>query len=84
MKLRLNFQLAVSISHVILSENLNETKKKSQYKNFKLILNFKCDFSQFYGPHFFQRLSNLKKAYVMICTFLMGYQVLQSVICKYN
>ena len=28
MKLRLNFQLAVSISHVILSENLNETKKK--------------------------------------------------------
>ena len=54
MKLRLNFQLAVSISHVILSENLNETKKKSQYKNFKLILNFKCDFSQSYGPHFFQ------------------------------
>ena len=36
MKLRLNFQLAVSISHVILSENLNETKKRVNTKTLNL------------------------------------------------
>ena len=53
MKLR----LIVFVSHIILSENLlNETKKMIQNRNFELVLNFACDFEQFYGSCFFQWL----------------------------
>ena len=62
MKLRLNFQMTILISHVILSENLlNETKKminiekeeKVAYRHHKVILNSKA------------------KAFLILCEFLI-------------
>ena len=74
MKLRLNFQMTIFISHFILWENLNETKKwyniekeeEVAYRCHKVILNSKA------------------KAFLILCEFLIWYQVLHSVNCKYD
>ena len=77
MKLRLNFQMKVFISHLILSENLlNDTKNYTAKKKMKKshIGNMPQGYSQFYGFGFFQSLTYLKKDYIMmIPKFLMGY-----------
>ena len=89
-KLILNFQLIVFISQVILSENLNNKKKWSNTENDEKVIYRQHATKLFsilrlYSNCFFQWFTHFKKAYtMMICKFLMGYQVLQSVICKYN
>ena len=88
MKLRLNFQmmfffLVLSFQKTSWIRLKNDTTQKKMKKSH--IGNMSQSYSQFWGFCFFQWLTHLKKAYVMmIYKFLIGYHALQSVICKYN
>ena len=72
-------EITIKLPVVFFSDKEQKTMKKSQICNMP-----QQRYSQFKGFCFFQWLTRLKKAYVMItCNFLMKYQVLQSIICKY-
>ena len=77
MKLRLNFWVKIFWMRV-----KTDTAQKRMKKPH--IGNMPQTYSQFKVFCFFQWLTYLKKAYTMICNFLMGNQVLQSVMCRYN